>query len=176
MEYLGHPSDRDYDQVLGTVSLGPFEEAGEMQFEWDVEPPSISRLPKKCDFLDNAGLVISLSIQGKEISRIGYIVNHSYDDPALLEEETQEVRFDRVVRNISKPLIQKKQNAMEMQEETQTVGVLQVMDGNTMTMMPMENQMALPKMEQTFFNSTGFPELPKQPSAGIGDVNNPFFN
>eukprot|EP01017_Pseudomicrothorax_dubius_P027774 TRINITY_DN3241_c0_g1_i4.p1 TRINITY_DN3241_c0_g1~~TRINITY_DN3241_c0_g1_i4.p1 ORF type:complete len:206 (+),score=66.21 TRINITY_DN3241_c0_g1_i4:66-683(+) len=130
MVYLGHSLDKEYDQLLGSVTLGPFEEVGvEMQFDWEVNPPDPAKLPKRSDFLDNGGLVISVHAEGKEITRVGYLVNHSYDDPELNEDQSEIIRLDRVIRDISKPLVNKKTVLQEEFEKAMVIETAQNTNG-----------------------------------------------
>eukprot|EP01017_Pseudomicrothorax_dubius_P011741 TRINITY_DN14463_c0_g1_i1.p1 TRINITY_DN14463_c0_g1~~TRINITY_DN14463_c0_g1_i1.p1 ORF type:complete len:223 (+),score=40.33 TRINITY_DN14463_c0_g1_i1:33-701(+) len=99
--YFGDPRNESYDQTLDVITLGPLQ-SGEMQFEWEVNPPD----PKKINGIDNllgvTALVITASYLQREFFRVGYYVYNNY----LVEEEAienltmQSIDLQKVQRNI----------------------------------------------------------------------------
>jgi len=96
--YVGSPKDDAYDQELDSFSIGPFTEAGIMQFDIEPMQPDISKIPQD-DLLGVAAIIHSVSYQKQEFFRVGYFVYNNYEDPFLLENPYP-IQYDKIVRSI----------------------------------------------------------------------------
>lgn len=76
--YVGSPEDKEHDQELEEVEVGPIAK-GVMKFELECPPPDVSRIPPY-ELLDVTAVLVSCKYRKQEFARVGYYVNNSYDE------------------------------------------------------------------------------------------------
>ena len=97
--YVGSGDNQEHDQVLESVSVGPFE-AGTSRFTLETPAPDAARIPP-ADLLGSTICFVSCAYRGQEFVRVGYWVSNAYSEPlAEGEEPPMPCPTDKIVRTI----------------------------------------------------------------------------
>ncbi|KAI9159408.1 Histone chaperone asf1 [Blastocladiella emersonii ATCC 22665] len=96
--YVCSATGKRADQVLESVSVGPIP-AGVNRFTLETPPPNPATIDAH-DLLDVTVVFLQVSYMGCEFTRIGYLVNNEYKDPALVADPPAVPLLDKIFRNI----------------------------------------------------------------------------
>ncbi|CAG0884818.1 unnamed protein product [Cyprideis torosa] len=96
--YVGSAESEEYDQVLDSVFVGPIPE-GRHMFVFQADPPDPNMLPPD-DVLGVTVILLICQYKNQEFVRVGYYVNNEYGEPELRENPPEQIKFDKLTRNI----------------------------------------------------------------------------
>lgn len=97
--YVSSPGNEELDQELDDCLVGPVP-MGVNAFEFEGSPPNPSKIPPE-DVLGVAALILTGSYKEQEFVRVGYYQNTEYDNEEMKEALPEQIRFDRLVRDIN---------------------------------------------------------------------------
>mmetsp|Transcript_27556 Transcript_27556/g.31731 ORF Transcript_27556/g.31731 Transcript_27556/m.31731 type:complete len:204 (-) Transcript_27556:163-774(-) len=96
--YIGSAENEDFDQILDNVFIGPLT-YGTMKLTFETDGPNPSKIPSS-DLLGITAILITGSYLEREFFRVGYYVNNTYIDPALVENPPNTPDLSKVQRSI----------------------------------------------------------------------------
>jgi histone chaperone ASF1 len=96
--YVGSSENKDYDQVLDSVMVGPVT-LGPNQFVFTADAPDHSKIPVG-ELLDSTVLLIEGFYNECQFVQVGYFVNNEYTDPELKQNPPSTPDVTKIQRSI----------------------------------------------------------------------------
>jgi len=97
--YVGSGSNKDLDQTLDAVSVGPVK-AGINQFAFKCGPPNAEKIPAE-DVTGPTVLLLTCAYKDNKFIQVGYYVNNEYVEEELRNSPPATPILEKIERNIA---------------------------------------------------------------------------